>query len=371
MGFVRPQLLLPAQEIGPAEAAFIFRHELTHYKRCDLWLKLLLCAARCVHWFNPVVYLLVRAAGEDMELACDSQAAQGLDQEGRYRYGQCILHMAAGGNTAGSSLTTCFNGGKEGMKMRLREVMSQQPKKRGLVLLAAVLASVLILGGCFALGQKEADSQAYHNEQYGFTLEIPEEIAQGLFRIESVSARLSGPAKRLDAVGFDYSVLTAEENAGKTPEGFDAGGLLFAVELYPAAVGDQLAAEDRTFLAQDERYAYYFWQAQPDGVEGSFDDLLNRFAEAIGCCAAKLRAGSGHSAAHGGGQPVGRGAAQTRRRGIGGADAGDTEEARQKKSGPNFGRRGRGAWHRSVQPMDHRFCCAGGGCQGAHSDYGV
>lgn len=279
MGFVRPQLLLPAQEIGPAEAAFIFRHELTHYKRCDLWLKLLLCAARCVHWFNPVVYLLVRAAGEDMELACDSQAAQGLDQEGRYRYGQCLLHMAAGGNAAGSSLTTCFHSGKAGMKRRLRELMNGQPKKRGGVLLAAVLASMLILGGCFALGQKEAAGQVYVNEQYGFRLMIPEEMAQGLWRIESAAARLTGPAERLDAIGFDYSVLRAKENAGQAPEGFDAGGVLFAIELYPAEVGERLQAENRTFLTQDEQYAYYFWRAQPDGLEESFDDLLEQFAK--------------------------------------------------------------------------------------------
>lgn len=331
MGFVRPQLLVPAEGLRPAEAAFVFRHELTHYKRRDLWFKLLLCAARCVHWFDPAVYLLVRAAGEDMELACDNAVAKELDREARYQYGQCILHAAAGGKRAQSSLTTCFNGGKEGMKMRLREVMSQQPKKRGLVLLAAVLASVLILGGCFALGQKEVDSQAYRNEQYGFTLEIPEEIAQGLFRIESVSARLSGPAKRLDAVGFDYSVLTAEKNAGKTPEGFDAGGLLFAVELYPAAVGDQLAAEDRTFLAQDERYAYYFWQAQPDGVEGSFDDLLIRFAEAIAAVRQSFAPGEGT-------QPLMEAASQwgeaLRKRdgaALAALTAGDTEEARQQK----------------------------------------
>lgn len=96
-------------------------------------------------------------------------------------------------------------------------------------------------------------------------------------------------------------------------------------------MGDQLAAEDRTFLAQDERYAYYFWQAQPDGVEGSFDDLLTRFAEAIAAVRQSFAPGAGT-------QPLMEAASQwgeaLRKRdgaALAALTAGDTEEARQKK----------------------------------------
>ena len=61
-GFVRPALYLPDEALSEQEAMFIFRHELTHYKRGDLWLKLLLTAAKMVHWFNPLVYLMARFA---------------------------------------------------------------------------------------------------------------------------------------------------------------------------------------------------------------------------------------------------------------------------------------------------------------------
>ena len=54
-GFIRPALYLPDENISAADAAFIFRHELTHCRHGDLWLKLLLTAAQCVHWFNPLV----------------------------------------------------------------------------------------------------------------------------------------------------------------------------------------------------------------------------------------------------------------------------------------------------------------------------
>ena len=48
-GFIHPTLYLPDEHISRTDAAFIFRHELTHYKHGDLWLKLLLLAARCLH----------------------------------------------------------------------------------------------------------------------------------------------------------------------------------------------------------------------------------------------------------------------------------------------------------------------------------
>lgn len=67
MGFFRPAVLLP--ENLPGEALPVtLAHELTHLKRHDLWYKLLLALARSLHWFNPLVWLMCRRAGRDVEL---------------------------------------------------------------------------------------------------------------------------------------------------------------------------------------------------------------------------------------------------------------------------------------------------------------
>ena len=93
-GFIRPALYLPDENISAADAAFIFRHELTHCRHGDLWLKLLLTAAQCVHWFNPLVYLIVRFAQEDIELACDDAVVRGQNAAYRRAYGETILRSA-------------------------------------------------------------------------------------------------------------------------------------------------------------------------------------------------------------------------------------------------------------------------------------
>ena len=66
MGFFRRRIFLPEEDCGEEQLRFVLRHELVHLKRRDLWFQLLLCTARGVHWFNPLVWLLARQASADM-----------------------------------------------------------------------------------------------------------------------------------------------------------------------------------------------------------------------------------------------------------------------------------------------------------------
>ncbi|WP_347072400.1 M56 family metallopeptidase, partial [Intestinimonas butyriciproducens] len=53
--------------------------------------KLVLLCAALVHWFNPLVWIMLRAAEGDMERACDDDVVKGLSREQRGRYGQTIV----------------------------------------------------------------------------------------------------------------------------------------------------------------------------------------------------------------------------------------------------------------------------------------
>ena len=85
-GLLRPRLLLPHEHYDVQELRYILRHELCHLKRRDMLLKLVLLAANAMHWFNPVVYLMLRQADEDIELACDSAATDGSNSPERAAY---------------------------------------------------------------------------------------------------------------------------------------------------------------------------------------------------------------------------------------------------------------------------------------------
>lgn len=151
-GLFRPTLLLPHEGYDLNDLRYILRHELCHMKRRDMLLKLVLLAANAMHWFNPVVYLMLRQADEDIELACDSAATDGLDRAERAAYSRTLL-AAVQSHVRALPATTCFGGTVERLKRRITNVLGAQ-KKRGLGVVALVLALTLTAGCAVGWGER-------------------------------------------------------------------------------------------------------------------------------------------------------------------------------------------------------------------------
>lgn len=151
-GLFHPTLLLPHEGYDLNELRYILRHELCHLKRRDMLLKLVLLAANAMHWFNPVVYLMLRQADEDIELACDSAATDGLDRAERAAYSRTLL-AAVQSHVRALPATTCFGGTVERLKRRITNVLGAQ-KKRGLGVVALVLALTLTAGCAVSWGER-------------------------------------------------------------------------------------------------------------------------------------------------------------------------------------------------------------------------
>lgn len=151
-GLLRPRLLLPHEHYDVQELRYILRHELCHLKRRDMLLKLMLLAANAMHWFNPVVYLMLRQVDEDIELACDSAATDGLELPERAAYSRTLL-AAVQSSVRALPATTCFGGTVERLKRRITNVLGAQ-KKRGLGVVALVLALTLTAGCAVGWGER-------------------------------------------------------------------------------------------------------------------------------------------------------------------------------------------------------------------------
>lgn len=154
-GFIHPTLYLPDERISRTDAAFIFRHELTHYKHGDLWLKLLLLAARCLHWFNPLVHLIERFAQEDIEAACDDAVVRGHDGAYRRAYGETILRSAIAQAQKRKALVSCFGDDKKTLMRRFEGLFDKSVKKRGVALVVMIALLVGSLGCVVAVGEKK------------------------------------------------------------------------------------------------------------------------------------------------------------------------------------------------------------------------
>ena len=97
-GVFRPVIVLPAgfAERHGTRARYALLHELTHIRRLDPALKIGLLLTACLFWFNPFVWLMLRAASQDMELACDEAVMARLRQSGKTRYLTLLIDVARG-----------------------------------------------------------------------------------------------------------------------------------------------------------------------------------------------------------------------------------------------------------------------------------
>jgi len=151
VGIVHPILVLPENEYSYEELYFILKHELIHYKRCDVLFKLLFVTANALHWFNPLVYLMRKEAFAAMELACDERVVQGSEYAFRKAYTETLLSTLPQKQNRKTMLSTQFTGGTQMMKKRFWHILIRTGKRSGIpVLVCAILLTAALgtLAGC-------------------------------------------------------------------------------------------------------------------------------------------------------------------------------------------------------------------------------
>ncbi len=142
VGLVRPKIYLPLG-LGPAESAYILRHEEIHIRRMDHWLKAAAFLTLMVHWFNPLVWLMFVLLAKDMEMACDEAVLSelGEDKELKKAYSASLLNLAAGRKIM-AGVPLAFGEGE--VKSRVKNVLNFRKPKTWVV--AGMLAVCILLG---------------------------------------------------------------------------------------------------------------------------------------------------------------------------------------------------------------------------------
>ena len=153
-GTVRPVILLPrSMDLEDREPlGYVLAHELAHIRRFDAARKLILAAAVCLHWFDPLVWLMAALAGRDMERACDQAVIRAMGLQSRRDYARTLLDMEE--RRAGpTALTSGFS--KNAIEERIYSIMKIRPRSFLSTLLALVL--VLGVGAAFATAAPEPE----------------------------------------------------------------------------------------------------------------------------------------------------------------------------------------------------------------------
>lgn len=140
MGVLSPAIFIPDTETSDEMLEMILYHELTHYKRKDILYKFVLMLACCVHWFNPLVWLMDRQAQKDVEICCDDDVIKGHSEEFKRKYSESILKMVKFGVMRKTAFSTGFAMDKKTLASRFRNIFDSRIKHSGKAVLATVLA---------------------------------------------------------------------------------------------------------------------------------------------------------------------------------------------------------------------------------------
>ena len=165
-GIVRPIIVVPPSFAwdGDSQAKareLILAHELTHVRRFDPLLKVVLAATACLYWFNPLVWALYLTCLRDIELSCDELVTRRLSGIGRRAYALSLLSVA---ETRRGTLSLASAFGSSPLSTRVTAVMRHRAPSAPAIIASVALALACILA-CVttapsALASAEPDVQA-------------------------------------------------------------------------------------------------------------------------------------------------------------------------------------------------------------------
>ena len=140
-GMLRPVILMPKKTDWQDERTlqYVLEHEFVHIRRFDVLSKLLLIAAACVHWFNPLVWVMYVLANRDLELSCDESVVRHFGGGKRAAYANVLISME---ETKSGYAPLCNHFSKNAIEERITAIM--KIKKTTVLSLAA--AAVLVAG---------------------------------------------------------------------------------------------------------------------------------------------------------------------------------------------------------------------------------
>lgn len=229
MGIFRPAVFLPVtiRNMDDVSICYVFRHELTHYRRADLLYKWFAQMILCVHWFNPLVYFMSGRINRLCELSCDEAIAKKLNTVAKKEYGATLL-LSITENRC-SVLTTNFCEDKKSLKERLSTILRAGRKSKKLLfvstLAAVVLLSAGICLGAFSSGSDRKQGGAAAGEKPYLTWEAVKELAGGDLSYSDISGKYyfqdiaSGSFVRSYPIedAADFSLLAGDNHSATTP----------------------------------------------------------------------------------------------------------------------------------------------------------
>lgn len=152
LGVFKPVILLPDKALTDEQLNNVLAHETTHYKRGDILYKWFATVVKCIHWFNPIVYYVVKQINIECEISCDLSVVKYMSREQEINYVDTILALLSDRASGPVSLTTGMTGDKKTLQRRFEMIKNKSVISKKTVIISAILAGLLFSCIVFASG---------------------------------------------------------------------------------------------------------------------------------------------------------------------------------------------------------------------------
>ena len=165
-GVIRPVILMPknTEWKNIYQLRYVLEHEYVHIRRLDMLTKLIMIAAVCIHWFNPLVWVMYILFNRDLELSCDETVVCRFGMDIKSVYATTLISM----EEKKSGLTPlCNSFSKNAIEERIRAIMKIKKTSKFAVIISAVL--VICVTGGFATSASSLEKNTETAQENGET----------------------------------------------------------------------------------------------------------------------------------------------------------------------------------------------------------
>ncbi len=158
-GIFRAKLLISPffGSLSDEEKKHVLLHELSHIKRRDILVCLIIASLNVVYWFNPVIWAALALARRDMEVMCDMAVLR--HTQNKRSYASTLFSVASASNTSKSKLVSAlFMGPQSALRFgmlistdsikRRMKMITRYKRSRLFTAVSIILVFAIAITGC-------------------------------------------------------------------------------------------------------------------------------------------------------------------------------------------------------------------------------
>lgn len=205
-GIWKPVILIPKSTVWQdTELKYILAHEYAHIRRQDTLTKLIFILVLCIHWFNPMVWIMYILFNRDIELACDEEVLSQLGESSKTSYALTLIHM----EECKSNPTLLYNHfSKNSVEERIRSIMKHKKISNHMIILAFIM--IFFLTATFATSPAKAEDKGEMGRKISVSINAAANPAVTKIMGDLEQAEAEGFKLKIEK-SFEVSLASGEE----------------------------------------------------------------------------------------------------------------------------------------------------------------